>query len=128
MKKEYRHGQIADVEVTHDGVTRTLKGWAATLRIPYVTVRMRYKRGKRTFSELFRSSDEGVRVVVQENPNTQQVVVTHQSWSFLDDMFSPQVADMVREVARQTGMTPLQVVLKIVEKKTTELLSMKDQS
>lgn len=36
-----------NVVVTHDGITKNLREWAIYLGIPYDTLRVRYKRGKR---------------------------------------------------------------------------------
>jgi hypothetical protein len=36
-----------NIIVSHDGYTMNLKEWADFLKVPYDTLRMRYKRGKR---------------------------------------------------------------------------------
>ena len=36
--------QAADL-ITHDGLTKNLRGWSKYLGIPYDTLRMRYRRG-----------------------------------------------------------------------------------
>jgi restriction endonuclease Mrr len=122
MAREFGHGDIANAEITHDGVTRTLRDWADMMHIPYATARMRYRRGKRTFSDLFQnipSRHTSMRVREAD----EKVVVTHQARTMLDDLLSPDTAEKVREIARQANMSPVQVVQKIVDKKATELLA-----
>lgn len=46
------NSQSAD-RITHDGLTKTLRGWSVYLEIPYDTLRMRYRRGLRG-DELFK--------------------------------------------------------------------------
>jgi hypothetical protein len=47
------YGSVSNVLVEVDGVERTLKEWAKLYRLPYATVRMRYKRGERNVRLLF---------------------------------------------------------------------------
>jgi len=44
---------IRDVLITHNGTSKTLRDWADLTGVDYVTARMRYTRGKRTFQEIF---------------------------------------------------------------------------
>lgn len=120
--REFGYRDIADVEIEHEGVTRTLQDWASVLRVPYPTVRMRYRRGKRTFNELFRhTGTQGVTTYTEQEGGS--VTVVHQSRTFLDDLFKPEVAQQVRDIAKASGMSPLDVVQKIVTKKVGELLA-----
>lgn len=122
MAREYSHREIADLPITHEGVTRSLQSWAEVLGVPYVTARMRYKRGHRNFHDLFRKDySRATTVTVREEAD--KVVVTHQARTVLDDLFHPDTVARVREIAKQANMAPIQVVQKIVDKKTAELLS-----
>lgn len=123
MGKKFSHGDIANVQLTHDGVTRTLRAWATVLGIPYEVVRMRFKRGKRTFDELLSAKGaRGVKIKIDRGTDGETRIVQMEH-TLLDDLFSPDTAAKVREIARQAGMAPLQVVQKIVEKKAAELLA-----
>lgn len=122
MTREFGHRAIAGVEIEHDGVTRTLQDWARVLNVPYTAVRMRYKRGRRSFNELFsRVGTDGV-TTYAEDTDDGKVVVTHQSRTFLDDMFSPEVVRKLREIGKQANMSPVQVMQKLVTKRVNELL------
>jgi hypothetical protein len=122
MTREFGHRAIASIEIEHEGVTRTLQEWATVLNVPYTAVRMRYKRGRRSFDELF--SHVGLSGVVThaEDMPDGKVLVTHQSRTFLDDLFPPEVVRKLREVGKQANMAPVQVVQKIVTKKLNELV------
>ena len=123
MSKKFHHGDIANVLFNRDGVTRSLSQWATVLGIPYAVVRMRYKRGKRTFEELLGpKGKQGIRININpsEAGETRVVQVEH---TMLDDLLNPTLADQVRELARQANLAPLQVVAKIVEKKVNELMA-----
>ncbi len=121
MPREYGYRAIANVEIEHDGQSRTLKDWARVLNIPYSSVRMRYKRGRRTFNELFSHVGlSGVSVYAEDEGGN--VTVVHQSRTFLDDLLTPETAAKVREVAKQTNLAPIQVVQKVVTKKMDELI------
>jgi len=111
--REYGFNEIAVVEIEHDGVTRTLRDWAAVLSVPYPTVRMRYRRGKRAFSELFRR-EPGMMTHAEQAGETMTIV--HQSRTFLDDLFRPEVAKQIREVAKDAGISPMEVVQRVVTK------------
>jgi len=117
--REYGFRDIADVEIEHEGVTRTVQGWSSVLRVPYPTVRMRYRRGKRSFNELFRhTGTHGVTTYAEQEGGS--VTVVHQSRTFLDDLFRPEVAKRLREVAKEAGISPLDVVQRIVTKKVMD--------
>jgi hypothetical protein len=63
MPKKFHNGEIAKVIFHKDGESHTLSQWATKFGIPYAVVRMRYKRGKRTFEELLGpKGTQGVRV------------------------------------------------------------------
>jgi hypothetical protein len=111
--REYGFNEIAIVEIENDGVTRTLRDWAAVLSVPYPTVRMRYRRGKRAFSELFRR-EPGMMTHAEQVGETMTIV--HQSRTFLDDLFRPEVAKQIREVAKDAGISPMEVVQRVVTK------------
>lgn len=122
MTREFGHRAIANVEIEYDGVTRTLQDWASVLNVPYPAVRMRYKRGRRLFSELFNHVGlSGVVTHAEELPDG-KVLVTHQSRTFLDDMFPPEVVHKLREIGKQANMPPVQVVQRLVAKKVNELM------
>ena len=117
--REFGFRDIADVEIEHEGVTRTLQDWAFVLRVPYPTVRMRYRRGKRTFNELFRhAGTHGITTYSEQEGGS--VTVVHQSRTFLDDLFKPEVAKRVRELAASAGISPLDVVQRIVAARLAE--------
>lgn len=123
MSKKFHHGDISGVLISRDGVTRSLAQWATVLGVPYTVVRMRYKRGKRTFEELLGpKGKQGTRINIgpSEGGETRVVQVEH---TLLDDLLTPTLADQVRDLARQANMAPLQVVSKIVEKKVNELMA-----
>lgn len=121
MPREYGYRAIANVEIEHEGQTRTLQDWARVLNVPYSSVRMRYKRGRRTFNDLF--SHVGLSgVSVYADDEVGNVTVVHQSRTFLDDLLTPEVAAKAREVAKRANMAPIQVVQKIVTKKLDELI------
>lgn len=127
MPKKFTHGDIANILISRDGVTRSLSQWATVLGIPYTVVRMRYKRGKRTFEELLGpKGTQGVRVSIDTTEG--ETRVTQVEHTFLDDLLTHEVADQVREIAKQAGMSPVQVVVKIVEKKAAELLAPQPQT
>ena len=121
MAKKFHHGDIANVLISRDGTTRSLSQWATFLGVPYVVARMRYKRGERTLEDLLApKGKQGTRVSIAQSGDgeTRVVQVEH---TLLDDMFTPKVADQIREVSKQANLAPLQVVVKIVEKKLAEL-------
>jgi hypothetical protein len=122
MTKEFGHRAIANVEIEHERVTRTLQDWARVLNVPYPAVRMRYKRGRRSFAELFSQVGLSGVTTYAEDVSDGQVMVTHQSRTFLDDIFPPEVVHKLREVGKQANLSPLQVVQKIVSKKIDELI------
>ena len=123
MPKKFHHGAIADVLISRDGVTRSLSQWATVLGIPYTVVRMRYKRGKRTFEELLSpKGTQGVRVSI-DTKNTGETRVVQVEHTFLDDMLTPDLADKVRQIAKEFDMSPMQVVAEIVEKQASKLLT-----
>lgn len=122
MPKKFHNGEIAKVIFSKDGETRSLSQWATKLGIPYSVVRMRYKRGKRTFEELLGpKGTRGVRISITPT-GTGETRIVHVEHTLLDDLFSPPLADKVRELSRQANLAPLQVVVKIVEKRVAELL------
>lgn len=53
------YGSSANIEVTHDGKTQTLKAWCKYLDLDYSTVRMRQKRGKTPQDDLFHPTPNG---------------------------------------------------------------------
>lgn len=121
MEREFGYREIANVEVTHDNITRTLQDWATVMNVPYPAVRMRFKRGKRTFRELFMPVGSA-EVHVRSKQEGDKVVVTHQSRTVIDDLFPPEDATRLRDVAQQAGLSPVQVVQKIVAKRLAELI------
>jgi hypothetical protein len=48
-----KYGEISSTKIEHNGTIRTLVEWAEVMGVDYPTVRMRYKRGKRSFADLF---------------------------------------------------------------------------
>ena len=100
--------------VTYRGDTKPLAQWANDLQIPYETLRMRLSRGETDPERLLRPSRGYWR-----DPATP---VKKCDLSVLDDMFPYATVDKLREVARQSGLSPLQVVQKIVTKKLDELV------
>ena len=122
MTREFGHRAIASIEIEHEGVTRTLQEWASVLNVPYTAVRMRYKRGRRSFDELFSHVGlSGVVTHVEDMPDG-KVLVTHQSRTFLDDMFPPEVVHKLREIGKQANMPPVQVMQRLITKKVNELM------
>jgi hypothetical protein len=107
--------EFAGVQVTHNGKTMALSEWAHTLGLPYATVRMRYKRGERDTDRLLATPRFKRSALSPKVPNP-----THAT---LDDLFPAQVVDQLREIARQAGISPIQVVQKIVEKRVKELMT-----
>lgn len=105
--------EFAGVQVTHNGKTMALSEWAHTLGVPYATVRMRYRRGERDPERLL--AEPRYRRPVATAPKS----VTHAT---LDDWFRPDVVDRLRVISRQTNISPIEVVQKIVAKKVMELV------
>lgn len=115
MKHEFGYNDIATMMIERGGVTRTLREWSEVLGLPYPTVRMRYKRGKREFSDLFSTS--GLHGIVRIAPveGGSEVVITRQERTFLDDLFGFDMANRVRAVAESMGMVPVDVVREMVK-------------
>ena len=99
--------------VTYRGQTKPLAQWAQDLELPYETLRMRLTRGETDPEKLLRKPRGYWRGA--EAPKKYDM-------SVLDDMFAPKTVDKLREVARQSGLSPLQVLQKVVAKKLDELL------
>lgn len=117
------YGEIARVKIEHDGIERTLQNWAAVLSVPYPTVRMRYKRGKRTFEELFKNCPGAKSMRYEEDERK----VTYQKKTVLDDLFPPETVQQLREIAKRVGLSPMQVLIKVVKARVAELAAMKDE-
>jgi hypothetical protein len=99
--------------ITYQGHTKPLAQWAHDLEIPYETLRMRLSRGETDPDKLLRKP-RGY-WLGKDAPKKYDM-------SVLDDMFAPKTVDKLREIARQSGLSPLQVLQKVVTKKLDELL------
>lgn len=115
MANDYAHSEISSAIIEHEGVSMTLRDWCSRLRVPYVTVRMRYKRGKRDFSSLFSYIGGDGRIDVKEG-----VVVSYQR-TVLDDLLTADQVGRVRDAAKEYDMSPLQLVQTLVDKGLNKL-------
>lgn len=115
MKQAFGRSDIAAIAFEHEGVTRTLRDWSKVLGLPYPTVRMRWRRGKREFSDLFSTDRLHGIVRYSEGEGGSTVVVTRQERTFLDDVFGFDMANRVRAVAESMRMVPVDVVREMVK-------------
>jgi len=112
----FSYGDLSGLVLEHNGTAMTMKQWAEHLGVPYATVRVRYKRGKRNFSDLFRHVGIAGKVDVT---TAGKALVQHRT--ILDDIFKDSTVDDLRELARAMGETPITVMTKIVEKYAADL-------
>ena len=120
----YDYGELSTLEITYKGETNTLRQWSSLLDSPYPTLRVRYMRGKRDPADLLGPLDLRGRKRVQRPTVAARraEVAVRISQTFLDDLLGPETMTAVREIAKRTNFTPIEVVRKIVKKRAIELL------
>jgi hypothetical protein len=100
--------------ITYRGHTKPLAQWAQDLEIPYETLRMRMSRGETDPEKLLRKPRNYWRPAGAQSKRF--------DISVFDDMFPAATVEKLREIARQSGLSTLDVVVKIVTKKVNELV------
>ena len=105
---------FSNVNLTHQGQTKSLREWARDTGIPYETLRMRLSRGESDPAKLLRKP----RGYFRESEAAPRVSTA----SLVDDLFPPAIAAKLREAARQSGLSPIEVIQKLVTKRLVALL------